>query len=252
MGGVPIKFVEAVPFDVQMPGGEVVHMAGGYFPLAYDSTRSVVGDVQANEDAMKVLMATGAGRAATSKGYVKGRAETVKAALNLDYGLVVNRHLDQVITDLSYREAVRDVHMLLNDPRIKNYVSSRLSPSALRSLTGGLAYSVVGSTEAAGNVAKWRALGDGLLANTTVAALALRPDIALGNYGSALVQGIDRSSTSSVLRSFAKFQTHRSELTREIVEKSPFMAAKSITCTRPPSARSAAIDGRERMPVTPA
>lgn len=226
MGGVPIQFVEAVPFDVQMPGGEVVHMAGGYFPLAYDSTRSVVGDVQASEDAMKVLMATGAGRAATSKGYVKGRAETVKAALNLDYGLVLNRHLDQVMTDLSYREAVRDVHMLLNDPRIKNYVSSRLSPSALRSLTGGLAYSVVGSTEAAGNVAKWRALGDGLLANTTVAALALRPDIALGNYGSALVQGIDRSSTSSVLRSFAKFQTHRSELTREIVEKSPFMAAK--------------------------
>ncbi|HHA2946405.1 TPA: hypothetical protein ACOFEK_001340 [Stenotrophomonas maltophilia] len=226
MGGVPVQFVESVPFDVQMPDGEVVHMAGGYFPLAYDSTRSVVGDVQANEDAMKVLMATGAGRAATSKGYVKGRAETVKAALNLDYGLVVNRHLDQVMTDLSYREAVRDVHMLLNDPRIKNYVSSRLSPSALRSLTGGLAYSVVGSTEAAGNVAKWRALGDGLLANTTVAALALRPDIALGNYGSALVQGIDRSSTSSVLRSFAKFQSHRSELTQEIVEKSPFMAAK--------------------------
>lgn len=226
MGGVPVQFVEAVPFDVQMPGGEVVHMAGGYFPLAYDSTRSVVGDVQASEDAMKVLMATGAGRAATSKGYVKGRAETVKAALNLDYGLVVNRHLDQVMTDLAYREAVRDVHMLLNDPRIKNYVSSRLSPSALRSLTGGLAYSVVGSTEAAGNVAKWRAFGDGLLANTTVAALALRPDIALGNYGSALVQGIDRSSTSSVLRSFAKFQTHRNELTREIVEKSPFMAAK--------------------------
>lgn len=226
MGGVPVQFVEAVPFDVQMPSGEVVHMAGGYFPLAYDSTRSVVGDVQANEDAMKVLMATGAGRAATSKGYVKGRAETVKAALNLDYGLVVNRHLDQVMTDLAYREAVRDVHMLLNDPRIKNYVSSRVSPSALRSLTGGLAYSVVGSTEAAGNVAKWRAFGDGLLANTTVAALALRPDIALGNYGSALVQGIDRSSTSSVLRSFAKFQTHRTELTREIVEKSPFMAAK--------------------------
>lgn len=226
MGGVPVQFVESVPFDVQMPDGQVVHMAGGYFPLAYDSTRSVVGDVQANEDAMKVLMATGAGRAATSKGYVKGRSETVKAALNLDYGLVVNRHLDQVMTDLSYREAVRDVHMLLNDPRIKNYVSSRLSPSALRSLTGGLAYSVVGSTEAAGNVAKWRAFGDGLLANTTVAALALRPDIALGNYGSALVQGIDRSSTASVLRSFAKFQTHRSELTQEIVEKSPFMAAK--------------------------
>lgn len=226
MGGVPVQFVEAVPFDVQMPGGEVVHMAGGYFPIAYDSTRSVVGDVQANEDAMRVLMATGAGRAATSKGYVKGRAETVKAALNLDYGLVVNRHLDQVMTDLAYREAVRDVHMLLNDPRIKNYVSSRVSPSALRSLTGGLAYSVVGSTEAAGNVAKWRAFGDGLLANTTVAALALRPDIALGNYGSALVQGIDRSSTSSVLRSFAKFQTNRTELTREIVEKSPFMAAK--------------------------
>lgn len=226
MGGVPVQFVEAVPFDVQMPGGEVVHMAGGYFPLAYDSTRSVVGDVQASEDAMKVLMATGAGRAATSKGYVKGRAETVKAALNLDYGLVVNRHLDQVMTDLAYREAVRDVHMLLNDPRIKNYVSSRLSPSALRSLTGGLAYSVVGSTEAAGNVAKWRAFGDGLLANSTVAALALRPDIALGNYGSALVQGVDRSSVGSVLRSFVKFQANRSELTQEIVAKSPFMAAK--------------------------
>lgn len=226
MGGVPVQFVESVPFDVQMPDGEVVHMAGGYFPLAYDSTRSVVGDVQANEDAMKVLMATGAGRAATSKGYVKGRAETVKAALNLDYGLVVNRHLDQVMTDLAYRETVRDVHMLLNDPRIKNYVSSRLSPSALRSLTGGLAYSVVGSTEAAGNVAKWRAFGDGLLANSTVAALALRPDIALGNYGSALVQGVDRSSVRSVLRSFVKFQANRSELTQEIVAKSPFMAAK--------------------------
>jgi len=226
IGGVPVQFVEAVPFDVQMPGGEVIHMAGGYFPLAYDSTRSVVGDVQSNEDAMKVLMATGAGRAATSKGYVKGRAATVKAALNLDYGLVVNRHLDQVMTDLSYREAVRDVHMLLNDPRIKNYVSSRLSPSALRSLTGGLAYSVVGSTEAAGNVAKWRAFGDGLLANSTVAALALRPDIALGNYGSALVQGVDRSSVPSVLRSFVKFQANRAELTQEIIEKSPFMASK--------------------------
>ena len=226
MGGVPIHFVEALPFTVRTADGETIQLAGGYFPIAYDSSRSRVGDVQATEDAMQTLMAIGTARAATGKGYTKGRADEVSAALLLDYGQVVHRHLDQVMTDLAYREAVRDVQMLLKDPRIRSYVTSRLSESAWRSLMGGLAHSVIGSTAAAGSVSNWRPVVDGLLANTTVAALAIRPDIAMGNYGSALLQGMDRAGRAEVMKSFAEFQANRSELTQSIMEKSPFMAAR--------------------------
>jgi hypothetical protein len=132
------------------------------------------------------------------------------------------------MTDIAYRGAVRDVMGLLNDQRVKDTVLARLGRPAYDSLRGMVSYAVSGSSAVAGAAARgWQTLADGILSNMTVSALAIRPDIALGNYASALVQGLDRSGLKALLRGLWRTYTPgRGDMTAEIKALSPFMAER--------------------------
>jgi hypothetical protein len=220
VSGLPPEQIEAQEFTVN---GATYR--GGYWPLAYDRDRSSTGERQSGDDALQIMMSQGFQRAATPKGYTKARAEKVEAPLQLDFAAVLSRHLDQVMTDLAYRETVRDTTALLEDQRIKDAIIGRLGRPAYDSLRGAVAYSVSGSSAIAGQVAGgWKNVADGVMSNMTVSALAIRPDIALGNYTSAMIQGLDRVGVRALMRGLWRIYTPgRGELTDEIKALSPFM-----------------------------
>ncbi len=224
MGGVPVAFVEPAALKAVSADGHAVELRGGYWPLAYHSERSAVGERQEGDDALKILMQAGAARAATSKGHTKERVEEFNAPLLLNFGRILSRSLDQVMTDLSYREAVRDTSMLLKDQALKSFLIAKVGKSGYDSLNGGVAYSVSAGADVAGLVAGgWRSAMDWTIANGVVSALAIRPDIALGNYTSALVQGLDRVGKRSLLRGMRRLMLSRSSMTAEIMALSPMM-----------------------------
>lgn len=222
VSGVPVEKVQAATFTVR--GKEY---RGGYWPLVYDSQRSNVGEVQTDADALRILMGQGFTRAATPKGYQKARAEEFSAPLLLDFGAVISRHLDHVMTDLSYRETVKHVSALMRSGRIKQALLDRVGQAGYDSLKGQLAYSVSASSEVAGQVARgWRRFSDVALSNMSVSALAIRPDIALGNFTSALIQGMDRTGLKGLLRGLWQSYASRSDTSEIIRSKSSFMAAR--------------------------
>jgi hypothetical protein len=229
MSGLPPEKVEAAEFEVRSADGKVVKMAGGYWPAAYDRDRSAVGENQTGEDALRTMMGQGFTKAATPKGHTKARAEQFTAPLMLDFGAVMSRHLDQVMTDLAYREAVKDTMSLLNDQRVKDAIIQRLGRPAYDNLRGSVAHSVSASNEVAGQTARgWRRWVDPVMANMSVSALAIRPEIALGNYATGFAQALDRTGVRGLARGIAALYNpfQRSRMDKAIRELSPFMRAR--------------------------
>lgn len=229
MSGLPPEKVEAQEFVVRSADGTEVRMAGGYWPAVYDFRRSAVGDRQVSDDALQMMMGQGYSKAATPKGHTKERAAQVNAPLLLDFSAVMSRHLDQVMTDIAYREAVKDTMSLLQDQRVRSTIVNRLGEEVYTNLRGVVAYTVSASNVVAGQTAQpvHRVL-DQVMTNLTIGALAIRPDIALGNYTSALVQGLDRTGLRGLARGLAVLYMpgQRAKMDARIRELSPFMAQR--------------------------
>lgn len=225
LGGVPVQFVESKPFTILSADGQQVAMRGGYWPLVYHSDRSAVGDRQAGDDALKVMMGMGFTRAATSKGYTKTRVEELRAPLRLNLGYVLAKNLNDVMTDVAYRRTVRDVQRLLKDPRVKSEMVARMGEGAYRAVNGGLAYSVSANSDAVDATARgWGGAADWLMSNASVSILGIRPDIALGNYTSSLVQGLTRVDKLALMRGMRALYLDRGDTTDKIKALSPLMA----------------------------
>jgi hypothetical protein len=227
MSGLPPEKVDPQEANVVSKDGKNVTLRGGYWPLVYDANRSTVGETQDGADAMRVMMGAGFTKAFTPKGYQKARVESFESPLQLDFASVMSRHMDHVITDLSHREAVRDVNRILSDNEIKEQLILRVGREGYDNLRGSLSYAVSASSAVAGRVAaRWARALDTLLTNTSVAALAIRPDIALGNLTSATIQGLDRVGVKALMRGWWALETSRTKTTEAIVAKSGFMAQR--------------------------
>lgn len=224
LAGIPVEFVEAVPFEIKAADGARVQMRGGYWPLVYHADRSRVGDRQSGDDALKVIMGMGFTSAFTSKGYTKNRVEELREPLRLNLGYVLAKNLNDVMIDVSYRKTVRDVQRLLKDPRIRSAIVARAGDAAYRAINGGLAYSVSANGDSVEATA--RTIGgasDFLMANAAVSILGIRPDIALGNYGSSLIQGLTRVDKVALLRGMRKLYLDKGDLGKKLAALSPFM-----------------------------
>jgi hypothetical protein len=112
-GTVPEK-VQASP--ITLSNGRVLR--GGYFPIKFDSKRSVR---QQEIESLNELVAGGSVHAATAQGHVKervgGAGKDVLFDLN-HHGV----HIAKVIHDLTHREAVMKVNRLLNDREVTRII----------------------------------------------------------------------------------------------------------------------------------
>lgn len=126
VNGVEPEKVEARSLDTSAGA-----LRGGYFPVVYDPTKSVEADMQAaaQGDALFENFYT---RATTPKGFTKERT-TVARPIHLSLG-IINRHVSEVIHDITHREAIMDADRFLGDKRVMKAIDQSLGPEYRKQL----------------------------------------------------------------------------------------------------------------------
>ena len=118
---------------VQTPFGEY---RGGYYPLAYDYTKS--NEAYRNMEARNALFKTnGSVMAHTEHGFTESRVENLVRPVRLDTNVMFN-HLDDVIHDLSMRQPVIDVNRFLKQKDTREAISNAIGLDGLRTLENHL------------------------------------------------------------------------------------------------------------------
>jgi conjugative element/phage-associated large polyvalent protein len=222
LSGLPPEKVQATAFTIRSADGETVRMRGGYFPVAYDPRFTGQGEAQA-EDAAKAMLAGKYTRAATPKGHLKERTDFA-APVMLDYQAVLTRHLDDVITDLSHREFLKQANWIVTDREIKNTLQERIGETGYSALRGFIGHTVGADRPLSDASTKaWHKVTDAVMANTAVYALGFRVITAWGNLVVAPIQAAARVKPQYMVRGFTEFYTNLAEATELIHSLSPFM-----------------------------
>lgn len=166
VSGVEPEKVAAWP--VETPHGTY---EGGYYPVVYDPTRSA--DVEANRQRSAAAMfENNYTRATTAQGHTIARTSYARPLdLSLD---VLPRHVQQVVHDLAWREAVMDADRFLSDKRVAQAVTNALGREYyqqfkpwLQSIANDKAFDQRG-------VAFWEKLAHTARTNTTMVGLGFR------------------------------------------------------------------------------
>lgn len=120
INGVEPDKVEATPFET--PHGT---LRGGYFPAVYDSAKDLRAEANAGKESDKFgSLYT---RATTRASSTKDRSQKVSRPILLQLG-VINRHLGEVIHDITHREAVMQADKFLSSERVMRAVDQSLGP----------------------------------------------------------------------------------------------------------------------------
>lgn len=115
--GVTLEKQEAVPFTIKSKDGDIYRISGGYYPIVYDTTKSIRAANNKNDDMARTGM-SGNAILETNLGFIKSRV-TGKVNMPILLGFdIIGRALDSVVHNLCFREAVRDTNKLLNDRNI--------------------------------------------------------------------------------------------------------------------------------------
>lgn len=118
VNGIEPEKIEAT--EVVTPFGT---LKGGYYPAIYNTKidRKARQYSEEGEDLMNAMTT----RATTRASSTKERADTVKRPILLDLG-VINRHMAEVIHDVTHREAIIQANRLLSDPEVLDEVDAVL------------------------------------------------------------------------------------------------------------------------------
>jgi hypothetical protein len=170
-----------VPRQVLTPFGA---FKGGYYPVVYDPLRGYMGEKNASHNA-DALFQNNYVRAATSQGHT---VERTGAAAPLHLSLdVLPRHLQQVIHDIAWREAVMDVDRITANKEVRAAIDGAMGPEYrqqirpwLQSIANDKAYDPRG-------LAFWDKIAHWARTNATVVGLGFRlSTIAVHGSGAAL------------------------------------------------------------------
>jgi len=106
--GVPPKKAEIIGFNTKE--GEI---AGGYYPISYDPTKSSRAMAQSDTDVLEQMKTGSYVRSMTKNGFTKEALEHLDRPIKLDFSGMY-QHLNTVIHDLSLREYLIDVNKIMN------------------------------------------------------------------------------------------------------------------------------------------
>ncbi|WP_088183965.1 acetyltransferase [Sphingobium sp. Z007] len=170
VNGVEPDKVEAVEMWVG-EGATAQKLRGGYYPAIYDTSKSYAAEENAGKSSD--LLDTVYTRASTRASSTKDRSEKVKRPILLQLG-VINRHLGEVIHDITHREAVLQADKFLRSERIMRAVDRTIGPEIRKQFRPWLKY-VANSwaMERAGNEGIG-AFMQRLRANTTIVGMGFR------------------------------------------------------------------------------
>ncbi len=230
LNGVTLKGVEARGFWVTV-NGELLKLRGGYYPIVYNPEKSTKAAEQTVDEAAKRTM-SGAQVLGTGRGFTNARSEAKNIARPLALQLdVVSSHVDQVIHNISFRIACRDVYRLTHDSRFQDAVISTLGRKALDSIQKWA-------------VDCWRVLPNnsgtaegffnkvlaGLRSNAGFAIMGFRMWPAIENITNILPM-MDQVGAKNALMAISDFYTDFRK-NRELINLSPFMRERADSIDR--------------------
>jgi len=217
--GVEPAWVEPSPV---MIGGK--QLAGGYYPIKYDTRLSSTAADRETVDIANSLAAGRFGKAQTRNGHLKERAAAGDGSIDLDMA-VMHKHVNQVIYDLEMSEPVANAWRLIQDGRVRSALDDAGRSSdfdALQAWLKDAAEGELGATSQIGAVMR------GLKSNFTAAKLAF-------NLSNAVLQlaGVAQSFVVVGKKDMAigimKVARSPRDVANEVAAKSPFMASRQTT-----------------------
>lgn len=242
VNGVAPDKVEAIP--VETPYGV---LRGGYYPAIYDSTKDY--KAEGHADKATDLFSAKYTRANTRASSTRERVERVERPILLSLG-VINRHLGEVIHDVTHREAVMQAHKFLSDHRIKLAIDEKLGREYRRAFTPWLKHVAnQWAVERAGNEGIGKFM-TALRSNTTVVGMGFR-------FSTVVMQAAGYSNSLEYIgakwgaRGVAQFAARPIETFKIVMSKSGEMRHRMDTLDRDIRSTIAKMAGRQN-PLTAA
>ena len=241
--GIEPQWVEAKPLTVRTADGEVLTLRGGYYPAKYDpaSTQAAesgnaLSDIEDIKSAVKMA-------ANTRHSFTKDRAAAVEnRPLLLDLSVTYNG-LNEIIHDLTHREAVIDAARLLKSSSIDKAIRETLGAQAKQKLNKALEDIARGNTAPVNGLDKVSGL---LRQNVSMTGLGF-------NVVSAAVQitgfipAVARLGGKYAWVGLSQYTTHPIKATQTAMEQSEFMRNRGNTRLREIREVAATINGAGKI-----
>lgn len=135
--GISPRKVEAEPLQVRSVDGVDVTLKGGYYPIVYDPTGSVVSAEQQIKDLGTDMIRGSVQSSTTKQGHMMSRSKKVNRELLLDLS-VIGRHLQQVTHDICFREWVQETNRVFRNKDFKEAVAQNFGVGYYRALSDHL------------------------------------------------------------------------------------------------------------------
>ena len=241
--GTEPQWIEAKPLTVRTADGEMLTLRGGYYPAKYDSASTqaaesgnALTDIEDIKSAVKMA-------ANTRHSFTKDRAVAVKnRPLLLDLSVTYNG-LNEIIHDITHREAVIDAARLLKSSSIDKAIRETLGAQAKRQLNKALEDIARGNTAPVEGLDKYSGL---LRQNVSMTGLGF-------NVVSAAVQltgfipAVTRLGGKYAWAGLSQYTTHPIKATRTAMEQSEFMRNRGNTRLREIREVAATINGAGKI-----
>lgn len=241
--GTEPQWVEPKPLTVRTADGEQVSLRGGYYPAKYDSASTqaaesgnALADIEDIKSAAKMA-------ANTRHNFTKDRAEAVKnRPLLLDLSITYNG-LNEIIHDITHREAVIDAARLLKSSSIDKAIRETLGAQAKQQLNKALEDIARGNSAPVKGSDKWTGI---LRQNVSMTGLGF-------NIVSAAVQvtgfipAVARLGGKYAWAGLSQYTTHPIKATRTAMEQSEFMRNRGNTRLREIREVAATINGAGKI-----
>lgn len=225
-GTAPMK-EEASAFVINGNDGEVYILSGGYYPISYDSKKSIAASDQQQVDAVKMQMPNNAvlGR---RRGFTKARSKSVVSRpIKLSFD-VLSSHLDDVIHNICYRESVRDVNRILNNKGVVELIQERYGIETVKMLQQWARDNWAQDKRAK---SKYEKIGAFFRRNQVTAAIGYRVvTAALGALNTTMM--IEDIGFAGTLKAMKNFYTRPKEQAEFVFAKSSFMNQRAETMDR--------------------
>lgn len=225
MTGVEPDWVEARPFKIMSADGVEVELRGGYYPAKYDLEAD--GAAEKNEASTEALAQAGAAglAAATRRTFTKQRADQVKGrplrlSLTVAYDAV-----NEIIHDLTHREAVADANRLLNSHTLDTLIRQHYGAAAKRQLTEAVKDIAAGNSGAAQAL---DTISARLRQNVSVAGLGFNVTLAAMQL-TGIVPAMTRLGAGYTAKAMMTYFAHPVASTRGANELSEMMANRTRT-----------------------
>ena len=241
--GTEPQWVEAKPLTVRTADGELLTLRGGYYPAKYDSASTqaaesgnALTDIEDIKSAAKMA-------ANTRHSFTKDRAEAVKnRPLLLDLSVTYNG-LNEIIHDLTHREAVIDAARLLKSSSIDKAIRETLGAQAKQQLNKALEDIARGNTAPVKGFDEYSGL---LRQNVSMAGLAFNIVSAI-LQSTGFIPAIARLGGKYAWVGLSQFTTHPIQAPRTAMEQSEFMRNRGNTRLREIREVAATINGAGKI-----